>query len=246
MKVIDLNNDEVIDFSAKLEKLHRSAFPSAVRNTLNQVGFDMKRTNIVKSAKQNFNRVKSPTFFRKFTVVDKAVGFDINRMSTTVGFVNSTDPKIRRVVSGLIRQEFGGRINDGSRYLKAARGGRTNGKVKQSNYFGNQKFLKGGLKRRSTRKSNFVAMAYASASTGKSFSINTNKGSFVVRTKSLLSNRRSRKTSFKLDSLMMSRDKKPTSLTATRFMSEAAEMSSKKMNSIYSKQAEFQFKKHLK
>lgn len=243
MAVIDVNNSKVIEFTDKLESLHRSAFPSAVRNTLNDAAFAMKRKEILKSAKSNFQRVKSPTFFRKFTQVNKASGFDLKSMSSVVGFTNSTDPKIRRVVKGMEKQEFGGVINDGSRYLRASRGGRVNGKVKQSNYFGNQKFLKGSSRSRGNR---LVANAYASAATGRAFSLNTNKGSFIVRSKSLSSSRRNGKATFKLDFLMMSRDRTPSEIKGTRFMKEAAVVTSGKIDKFYANNAEFQIKKHLK
>lgn len=243
MGIINVNNDKVIEFTDKLEQLHRSAFPSAVRNTINDAAFDMKRREILRSAKSNFNRVKSPTFFRKFTQVNKASGFNVKTMESVVGFSNSNDPKIRRVISGMKKQEFGGRINDGSRYLKASRGGRINSKVKQQNYFSKQKLLKGSTK---TRGKDLVAKAYQSASTGKSFSLNTRKGNFIVRTKKFSSNRRSRRTSFKLDFLMMDRSKSPSLIKGTRFIKEAGVSSSMKINSFYVKNAEFQIKKNFK
>ncbi len=40
---LDVNTDSAIQLTAKLERLHRSSFPSAVRNTLNDAAFDMKK-----------------------------------------------------------------------------------------------------------------------------------------------------------------------------------------------------------
>ena len=49
--ILNVNTDAVVALTNKLEKLHRSAFPVAVRSTLNSAAFDMKKDTILKSAK---------------------------------------------------------------------------------------------------------------------------------------------------------------------------------------------------
>ena len=41
--MLKLDADEVIKLTVKLDKLHRSALPSAVRNTLNNAAFQTKK-----------------------------------------------------------------------------------------------------------------------------------------------------------------------------------------------------------
>ena len=55
---LDVNTDAAIQLTAKLERLSKSAFPSAVRNTLNEVAFEHKRL-IPKVAKQKFKNERN-------------------------------------------------------------------------------------------------------------------------------------------------------------------------------------------
>ena len=66
MAIFDVNNKEVIKFTAKLERLHRSSFPSAVRNTLNEAAFNMKKTGLIDSAKKSFQQLGAQLFSRNF------------------------------------------------------------------------------------------------------------------------------------------------------------------------------------
>lgn len=105
MKVFDVNMDKAIELTAKLEKLHRSAFPVAVRQTLNDVAFQTKSTVPEIASKMFITRQKS--FFRAFTIVDKATGFEVNKMKSSTG-ISSLKGDI--VAEGLEKQEKGGVI----------------------------------------------------------------------------------------------------------------------------------------
>lgn len=101
----DINTKEVIKYSAKLGQLHRSALPVAVRGTLNQAAFETKK-NIPKTASRKFV-TRNRSFFRAFSSVNKAGGFDINAMTAAVG-INVA--KGSKVAEGLEKQETGGTI----------------------------------------------------------------------------------------------------------------------------------------
>ena len=75
----NVNTDATIALTARLERLNKSAFPSSVRSTLNDAAFEMKKKNILVSAKKNME-VRNPSFFRKFTGVKRESGFDVKSM----------------------------------------------------------------------------------------------------------------------------------------------------------------------
>lgn len=247
---LDVNTDSAIQLTAKLEKLHRSAFPSAVRNTLNDLAFDMKKKQIPNSFKQNF-KPKSGTvpFVKKLLIVDKAVGFNTNEMKAVVGFLNPTNNVDKRFVEGLQKQEDGGVIDDGLRYLKSARGEKVNGRVRRENYYDKNNVISGRSRigrNKGTRKSKFVARAYRAMKDNKPMFMNSMKGNFLVKVTSVSSEISTRKLSFDFKFIAMSRDKKATKLRARQFVELARKREQSNVETFYRKNAEFQFKKHLK
>jgi len=244
---LDVNTDASIQLTAKLEKLHRSAFPSAVRNTLNDLSFDMKRKEIPNSFKKSFEpKTGTLPYVRKLILVEKAKGFDIKKMSSLVGFLNPSNSYDKRFVEGLQKQEDGGIIDDGLRYLKYARGEKVNGKVKTENYYDQSKVVSGRSKRKGTRKSKFVARAYQAYKTGKFMFMNSMKGNFLVKVNSISSNIQSKKLEFDFSFVAMSRDETKTRLRARKFVELARKAEISKIEGFYRKNADFQFKKHLK
>lgn len=243
---LDVNTDSAIQLTAKLEKLHKSAFPSAVRNTLNDAAFDMKQKTVLESARKNFKSVKEPRLLKNSLLVKKATGFDVKNMTSRVGLIRLKND-LEAYVSGLEKQETGGIIDTGARYLKGARGGnKANGRVRTENYYDKDKVISGRSKRKGTRKSKFIARMYMSLKLGKPFFGNSMKGNMLFKTITASTNRNSRQTKYKIVPLMMSRSKVVSKIKRTNFMSEAAEMTGKKLEIFYNKNANFQFKKHLK
>jgi len=247
MPIFDVNNDAVIKLTADLEKIHRSAFPSAVRNTLNEAAFGMKRQSIPNSFKKNF-KPKSGTmpYVKSLIRIERANGFDVNKMAALVGFLDPSSSSDKRFVEGLVKQEGGGVIDDGLRYLKGARGNRVRGKVRTENFYDKTKVISGRSKRNGTRKSKFVARAYQAMKTGKPMFMNSMKGNFLVKVNSVSSNVSSKKMKFNFTFIAMDRKTKKTNLKKTNFVREAGIIQSAKMNDIYQRQAEYQFKKYLK
>lgn len=90
----------------KLEKLHRSALPVAVRNTLNSAAFDVKQRSLLSTTKKEFEE-RRKNFFKANSRVRKAKGFDIRTMKSMIGFINAEK---NQAVDDLEKQEKGGRI----------------------------------------------------------------------------------------------------------------------------------------
>lgn len=106
MVVLNVNTDELVGLTNKLEKLHKSAFPVAVRSALNSAAFDVKQRTMPATSMQTFeNRQKN--FFKATSRVDMAKGFDAMTMRSTVGFVSSGK---NQAVDDLEQQERGGQI----------------------------------------------------------------------------------------------------------------------------------------
>lgn len=101
---LDINTNEAIKLTAKLERLHRSALPSAIRNTLNQTAFNAKK-EVPKIASNNFT-IRQANLFKRSVLVGKASGFNVNTMASKVGI----DGSMKTLSDGLEKQETGGNL----------------------------------------------------------------------------------------------------------------------------------------
>lgn len=122
MTSIDINNREVVVLANKLEKMHRSAFPSTVRNTLNDMAFDVKTRTLEKSASKAFIR-RDKRFFKAFSSVKKAKGFNTKSMFSEVGMID------KGASADMDKQEKGGTVSKRSLIpMDPSRTGRNKGK----------------------------------------------------------------------------------------------------------------------
>lgn len=128
--VLNVNTDAVVAFTNKLEKLHRSGLPSAVRGALNKAAFDVKIRTMPASAASTFKN-RQPNFFKANSRVSPATGFDMNSMKAIVGFTeNNLNGSSNYAVKDLEQQEDGGIIKSRSLIpLKQARTGKSEDKV---------------------------------------------------------------------------------------------------------------------
>ena len=219
MPAFDVNNDAAIALTAKLEKLHRSAFPVAVRGTLNDAAFKTKSL-IQKAAAGKFT-IRQKNLFKKFVVVDKAKGFNLGDMSAKVG-IDGHVSKGRRTAEGLATQETGGTVK--SRKLLPM----------------NQARISGSYGKKLRAKNRFNRINIAQAKNRKPGSkyvlIKKGRGGTVFDT--------SRKG--KLTPVYHYRQTNKTQLSRRPFIRPSARLASKKMNKFYEAQAERQFKRLLK
>jgi len=246
-RVFNVNTDASIILTAKLERLNKSAFPSAVRSTLNDASFEMKKSNILDSAKNNMT-VRNPTFFKKFTGVKKATGFNVNSMYSEVGFKN-TDPnpiKGKKAIEGMESNEVGGSDSTGAMYLGKARTSNSlKKKVRRAARFDKKKLARGYKMTTKGGQSNVKKMHSSYTENAPTF-IKTKKGSFLIQVTDVRYNMGTKKSEFKIDFLMRGRRKHKATAKATHFNREAALKTSKQIEGFYLKNAEFQFNKVLK
>lgn len=123
-------NVQIKDFAKyerTLNNLHRSAFPVAIRETLNEAAFYQKKMTLPKSWDDNFI-VRHKTFLKSHSGVRKSVNtFEIDRMQSKVGTLDKD-------LAGkqLSLHETGGNINNRAYQKNAARvGGSINNRVRR-------------------------------------------------------------------------------------------------------------------
>lgn len=103
---LNINTDAAVKFTNKLEKISRSALPVTIRQSLDSAAFDVKQRTMLETSSNEFvNRQKN--FFKSTSRVEKAKGFDINTMKSTVGFIGGNK---NQAVADLEKQERGGVI----------------------------------------------------------------------------------------------------------------------------------------
>ena len=256
---LDVNTDATIILTAKLEKLHKSAFPSAVRNTLNEVA-DRHKSLIPKVAKHKFKNERNKTFFRVITNYDKAVGFDVNKMVATSGLnPKALGGKAVKVIENLEKQENGGTIK-GRKLLtnpKSRVGGSIGGRVQSGARFEKNELhdstdaFKFQLAKTGSKKSAYISAVASSIKKGS--------GKFIIKggrkgklsgmaysIASAKSNLRTGKTTIKTKKLYGYIENNTFNVKARGFISDSRRMVIKNIDKIYKEKAEFQFKKHLK
>lgn len=246
-KTFDVNNDAVIALSANLERLNRSAFPSAVRNTLNRTAFEAKK-NIPEVASKKFI-TRQKTFFKRFSIVDKAQGFDVNKMVSTVG-IDSRQNQV--VAENLVSQEFGGIVSgkkliphDDARTSKNnAKRVRSKNHLNRVNVHNATRAFKG---HRGSKRSRFVSAVMSTAKSGKKFMlIHSGTTGMIYELSGLSQNRRTKKLKFKAKKVYSVRSNKTHSVKGQHFMLRSATLASRDMNKYFIENAEFQFIKELK
>jgi hypothetical protein len=245
--MLKLDADEVIKLTVKLETLHRSALPSAVRNTLTNAAFETKKEIPIQGAKRFITRRK--TFLKAFSVVDKASGFKINSMVSKAG-INAN--KNADIAHELEKQEFGGNLDtsrlvphDDARVSKSKQR-----RLQSTNWLTKleaHKASKAYRSHRGTKKSKFVAAVMSTAASGKKYMLLENKGTgMLYELKGLKKGKSGRDARFKLKKVFYLKKADSANVNGRGFIRAAKTKASKKINIFYKKNAEYQLKKHWK
>jgi hypothetical protein len=125
--VLDINTDGIVVYTNKLEQIHKSALPVAVRAALNGAAFDVKKNTMPEEAAHAFIQRKK-NFFKANSTVQPAKGFSIEKMEAVVGFKSRTGTA-DQAVEDLEQQEHGGTI--GERDFIGLKGSRKSGSWEQ-------------------------------------------------------------------------------------------------------------------
>jgi hypothetical protein len=236
---ININTDAVVSMTNKLEKLRKSALPAAVCGTLNDAAFDVKTNTMLRSSKNNFiNREKN--FFKANSTYQKATGFNISTMKSSVGFVSKGGTN--HSVDDLEEQEHGGVIDNRSFIPTVfARKGKTHtGLVKPNAQLSKiNRIINVNDSIGKNQREKFVIAASVAG-----------RGGFVLRGDILFridtapkSNLRSKKANFKATPLYSFKKGRKVKVKPTNFMQEASLITQKKLDDFYIKQGERQLAK---
>lgn len=237
--ILRINTDGLVMLTNKLEKLRRSALPSAIRSTLNDAVFDVKTNTMMRSSSQEFiNREKN--FFKANSRFQNASGFDIKTMEATVGF-QSIGGK-NHAVEDLEEQEHGGNINKKSFIptVFARKGGSNKGLVRPNSRLSSIKkmFNVRDSLGKNAREKFVIAAAVAG------------KGGFVLRGNILFridtapkSNLKRRTANFKATPIYSFKKGRNVKVDSTHFMEKATLLTAKKLPQFFYKQGERQLAK---
>jgi hypothetical protein len=242
MAVLNVNTDAVVAFSNKLEKLSRSAFPVAVRQTLNSAAFDVKKTTMPNAAKVFENR--SPNFFKANSTVKMAQGFNLRSMKSEVGF---TGARLKGgsnfAVKDLGQQENGGAIK-GKSFIPTneARKGNSSTPVRPMNRLSKVKGIIDARKGSGTQGSRFNKAA-AKAGRGGYVLANYKSKTILWRVNSV---NRTKDRKWKLTAIYSYKENRSVKVKATGFMFKATKKTANDMEKTYIENAKRQFEKVLK
>lgn len=234
MVVLNVNTDAVVAFTNKLEKLNRSAFPVAVRTALNSAAFDVKQTELQKSADRNFKK-RQPNFFKANSRVEKATGWYLDEMEARVGMIDLGGTNY--AVDDLEQQEHGGKI--GGKTLipmdqKIHAGTR---RIQLKNRMRNIKNVRNvdAISARSNIKNVFIRSVHKSG-----------VGKLILYKSTIFRIDKITRKNIKLSAIYSVKKGRAVKVDPTHFMKEASEVSAKRMDEFYIDAAERQFEKALR
>ena len=219
---------ELAKITKALDGLHKSAFPVAARQTLNDLAFNAKKKELQKTAANNFT-VRSRSFFNKFSKVEKASGLDVSKMKANMGMIGKETENFHA-------QEVGGTVEHSTIPNESARISNSDKKrVRKVNY------AKGRVVRpRSQKKKDFPKNAAIAFKQNK---LLKHKG-VILKIKSIKKTRKG--IVIKSDAIYRDELNRNVRITGTDFIQETAMESMKKLNRFYAKNANQRFKKYLK
>lgn len=121
--------------------MHKGAFPATVRETLNDIVFDMKMRTMLPQADEDFDYVRSSTFIKAVTGFKRATGLKINNMVAGAG-VMENKARLLKASKRLDEQGMGESLPHTYTPVAAARKNRSRyNQVSYANRHSNLKFI---------------------------------------------------------------------------------------------------------
>ena len=222
----NINDSGIVAYTNKLEKMHRSDLPLAVRGALNEAAFQTKTKFIPQEFDENFEERKK-NFLRSHSAFNRSANtFDIHKMSSEAGVIQGKS----NAGDNLEKQEFGGTINNRDYIpMDPARSGKSNKKlVSKRFYLKNIKPQKG---KKRTESQEFIKAA-----------IMAGKGGFVRYDDYLFSIRTIRKPNresifIKADPVYSFKQGRSVSITKKPFIKPAGEKAAELIPQYFLEQA---------
>ena len=121
--MFNVNTSSLNQLAIELKNLHKAALPNTVRFTLNDLAFDVKKNTLIKGLHETDMKIKSDSFFKKYSGVEKAAGYDVDKMYSQVGMMPSLGTGTAdRTIQRMKEQDEGGSLKHSSIALDSARG----------------------------------------------------------------------------------------------------------------------------
>jgi len=234
---LNINTSAVVEWTNKLEKMHRSALPVAIRTTLNSAAFDVKKNTLLSIVDKTFDK-RQANFFRANSKVDIAKGFNVNSMEAIVGM--KATGRADKAVKELLQQEKGGSIERSFIPLSQSRVGKSHIKsVRKQNRLSNLDQLKLARNSKAKTKTGRFHSTIEHAGVGGVFmDKNPKSGKMIVwRVNSL---RRTKSGQPKLTPLYSFNPGRRVRINATHFMERASKMSAQRLPEFFVKEAQKQ------
>lgn len=245
---LNINTDAAIKFTNKLEKLHRSALPVAVRSALNSAAFNVKQKTMPAESESAFvNRQKN--FFKANSRVDMAKGFNLKTMKATVGFTDQgLQGNNNYAVKDLEQQEYGGTLKKKSFIpTDTARGGgsavpvRPKNRLSAISRIANSKNVKGKNKHeRFVKSAVYAGVGGYVIGSGMLFRVSSIK---IKKAKVI---GRYSNTKIKVTPIYSYKENRQVNVKATGFMRSASLRSAGHLEKFYQVEAEKQIKRLMK
>lgn len=250
-QVFNIDSSELVEFTNKLEKMHKSALPSAVRNTLNGAAFRIKGSKnssnaptLEAQADKAFVR-RNRGFFKASSSIQLAKGFNIDQMQSVVGFTDKRLKGYTQPVKNLEKQEHGGQIPGRSFVpLRTSRTGRSKKrKVKKKNQLSsiNQVINARDIKGRSDAEK-FIRAALMAGKGGYVLGTEDAEGHrYMMRIESI--KRKGPDNVVNSTPLYGYEEGNKVSVDRTNFFKKATNQAAKDLEKLFRENAEYQIKK---
>jgi len=231
----NINTHEVVEITNKLEKLHKSAMPIAVRETLNEAAV-MGRLEMIKQFKEKDEfTIRKPNFINVHSKFNKSKNtFDINQMQSEFGLIKGKS----NAGDELEKVEFGGIAQKRDFIpMDEARGGTKKRLILKKHYLQNIKPKKG----KSIYKSQQLIRA----------AIKTGKGGYVLYGHVLSEIKKIEKPSrnkifIKYSPIYHFKDNRSVKVQKNAFIEPAGQIALDKIPQIFKEKAQKRFDKYLK
>lgn len=243
INIVDIDNRQVREYTKALRKMHKSDLPIVVRQTLNDMAFDVKQNTLGKQYSKQFVK-RNKSFLKSQSGVQKADGFSVNSMYAEVGITPSGSGG--EAAEGLTKQEYGGTKVKPFVYMRNARGGSNRRLVQGQKYVNKYQKIKGNPSvSRRTRKSNFIAAAIMAHRTGKLLIWDTKSGQTVFLINSIYLGA-GKAVSVNATPIADYEKSRSIKLKARPFLQPAAKISYQKQEMFFIKNANKRLNKYIK
>lgn len=217
-----------------LRVLKESAYPTAVRNTLNNAGFEMKKNQLHKAGSERFT-TRSKNLFKSFSYVNKAYGKDINTMQAKVGMRSLGRRSMLSVIKNIDIHEKGGNITKGDMYLDSSRISKNRKRMVRTVL----RFKKGMAVK--NPKGTFVQKALNAHRVGLPFWYNKSGRFYLISIKSY----RRTKKGIKFNSQLLMRERKNANIKRNDFISLSAKRTREKIPNILKTELKKEIRKYV-